>query len=77
MQKIKRVAIFLVFIILINFQIPVFADIEMEEEFDFTQIDEFLKAVNGEANEIPKINSRHAVVIDRATRTCIIWKKRK
>lgn len=37
----------------------------------------FYKMFGVEINKVPNINSRHAVIYDRATRKYIIWKKRK
>lgn len=77
MLKIRRTIIFLIIIIILSFPSIVRADEELDEEFDFTGMNEFLQSVTSEANKIPDINSRHAVVYDRATREHTIWQKRK
>lgn len=77
MQKLKKVIAFIMFFIISSFHVTVFADDDFDEEFDFTQFDEFLQTVNGEVNKIPNINSRHAVIYDRTTRQSSIWKKRE
>ncbi|MCI8397170.1 MAG: hypothetical protein HFJ52_06040 [Clostridia bacterium] len=68
MQKIKKIIILLTLIFTLTFPIVVKAEDEIEEEFDFTGIGELLQSVTSEANKIPNINSRHAVIYDRATR---------
>ncbi len=77
MQKIKKIIILLILIFILPFPTAVKAEDEIEEEFDFTGIGELLQSVTSEANKIPEINSRHAVIYDRATRQCTIWQKRK
>lgn len=75
MQKIKKFILILICIIIISIPITVIGANEFEEEFDFTQFDEFLKTVGGEVNELPNINSRHAVVYDRTSGTILYGKK--
>ena len=75
MRKIKKYFIFIIFVILISFNNVVYADDEFDEEFDFAQIDEFLQTVNSEANKLPNINSRHAIVYDRNSGVILYGKK--
>lgn len=75
MKKIKKFVIFIIFLSIISLQVHVFADDEFDEEFDFSGLNEFLQEVDSEVNSIPQINSRHAIVYDRATRRGVIWKK--
>lgn len=77
MQKIKKIIILLTLIFILPFPTAVKAEDEIEEEFDFTGIGELLQSVTSEANKIPEINSRHAIIYDRTTRKCTIWQKRK
>lgn len=63
------------FVIIIIMQSVVFADDELEEEFDFSGIDEFLQTVTSDANKLPNINSRHAVVYDRSSGIVLYGKK--
>lgn len=73
---IKMIYIFLiVFLITSNF--TVFADDNIEEEIEWSEIDEAIKNASSEANKAPIINSRHAVVIERTSRKSLVWKKRK
>lgn len=73
MQKlVKIVSIFLIlFFIASNFL--VFADDNIEEELEWSEIENEIRSASSEANEAPSINSRHAVVIDRTTRKSFIW----
>lgn len=77
MQKIKKIITFMIFIIIITLSSTVFADDEIEEEFDFSQMNEFLQTVTSDVNKLPNINSRYAVIYDRKTRNGIIWEKGK
>lgn len=67
----------IIFIITVNLSIFSYADDEIEEA-DITpeEIQEILE-VTAEANTVPSINSRYAVVFDRTSRKSIIWEKRK
>lgn len=57
--------------------ISVFADENCEEDLEYSEIDNMIKVTAADVKEIPNINSRCAVVYDRATRECFVWKKRK
>jgi len=75
----KFVKIIYIFLILsfLAFNFTVFADDNIEEELDWSEIESEIKSANSEANEVPSINSRHAIVIDRTSRKSFIWKKGK
>lgn len=75
MQKIKRIVVFIIFFSIVSLQIRVFADDDVDEEFDFSQLSEFLQGVNSEVNKMPQINSRHAIVYDRCSGTVLYGKK--
>lgn len=55
----------------------VFAIEDPDEELGKEEFDEFLKIVTAEAKKEPVINSRHAVIIERNSRTNTIWQKGK
>ena len=76
-QKIKRIVAFIIFISIISVNISVFADENYEEELEYSEIDNMIKVTAADVKEIPNINSRCAVVYDRATRKCALWKERK
>lgn len=74
MQKIK----ILMIIVIITFSSSiVYADDEIEESvFSLEELNEILEtAVSPE--EIPNINSRHAIVYERTSRKNSVWEKRK
>lgn len=73
----QRIIAFLTFISIVSVNISVFADENLEEDFETGEINILIEETAADIKEIPNINSRCAVVYDRATRKCIIWKKRK
>lgn len=76
MRKIKRIIIiFIIFFSIVSLKICVYANNEIEEEFDFTKLSEFLQDVDSEVDKIPKINARHAIVYDRNTGKVLYGKK--
>lgn len=75
MQKIRKAIFILICISIISIPMVVLGANEFEEEFDFGQFDEFLKTVGGDINELPNINSRHAVVYDRTSGSILYGKK--
>lgn len=77
MQKLKGIIFLIIFITIINIAIPVFADDEIEETgITIQEIEEILEATT-DIEEIPKINSRNAVIYERISRKSFIWKARK
>lgn len=57
--------------------ISVLADENYEEDLEYSEIDNMIKVTAADIKEIPNINSRCAVIYDRATRKCFIWEKGK
>lgn len=77
MKKVKILIYFLIFVILVNISIPVFADNE-QEEASLTQAEiKDLLETGTDLEKEPKINARNAVIYDRASRESDIWKKGK
>ena len=77
MQKLKIFWSIATFILLTNLILPVYAD-DISEEVDVTveELEEILEAT-AEITEVPSINSRKAVIYDRVTRKCTLWKRRE
>ncbi|MCI8621833.1 MAG: hypothetical protein HFJ50_09340 [Clostridia bacterium] len=64
----------LVFFLIISFCLPVLGETDnFDEEMEMQELGEYINTVGAEIEDIPKINSRHAVVIDRKTRKSVIW----
>jgi len=76
-QKIKKIVAFIMFVSIISMNISVFADENYEEDLEYSEIDDMIKVTAADVKEIPNINSRCAVVYDRATRKCLVWEKGK
>lgn len=75
MKRIKKIFALFIFVIFISCQMTVFAVSEIEEEFDFNELDNFLQTVTSDVNKVPDINSRHAVVYDRCSGLVLYGKK--
>ena len=75
MQKLKKIIILFILVIIISLQGSIFAAEDTEEEFDFTQFDQFMQTVTSEVNKLPSINSRHAIVYDRNSGVVLFGKK--
>lgn len=73
----KRLTICLILLMLIFGNIKVLAEDDIDEVLNLEEIDSILKSVVAEVNELPNINSRHAVVYDRKTRTEFYLAKKK
>lgn len=75
MHKYKFISVIAIFIIIINLVIPVYADDETEDiGITIEEIKEILET-SAATTEVPSINSRNAVIFDRTSRQCFIWKK--
>ena len=77
MRKVIKIVYIFIAVFLITSNFTVFADDNIEEELDWSEIESEIKSANSEAKNMPVINSRHAVVIDRTSRKSFIWKKGK
>lgn len=77
MQKIRKIIILLLALSMLTFNSRVLADDDLEEDLGTNEIDDIIKSVTAETSETPVINSRHAVIYDRASRKSFVWKKRK
>lgn len=73
MQRIRMICSIIVFILLFNLNVSVYAD-DISEEIDVSveELEEILEAT-AEVTKIPTINSRNAVVYDRKTRKGALW----
>ncbi len=75
MQKIKVFWVTVIFILLVNVLVPVYADDESEEvDVTVEELEEILETA-AEISEIPNINSRKAVVYDRVSRQSTLWER--
>lgn len=76
MQKGKTLKMLIVIIIVITNSIGiVYADDEISEDsMSKKEIEDIIETTTS-INDIPNINSRHAIIYDRASRYCIIWKR--
>lgn len=74
----KKIKLSIIWILLISFiMIPVYANTDTEEtSLTKEELDQILETASS-LEKAPNINSRHAVVYDRTSRSSIIWKKRK
>ncbi len=72
MIKLKKLLIFLTFITIIFANIPVFAEENPDEPLDENEMNQIIEEAAVEVQEVPRINSRHAVVYDRVTRKSFI-----
>ena len=77
MRKLMKIVYIFIAVFLITSNFTVFADDNIEEEIEWSEIDSAIKSASSEAKNMPVINSRHAVVIDRTSRKSFIRKKRK
>ena len=76
MQKIKIIMIIIIIIAVFSSNF-VYADDEAEDYiFSKEELDEILETMTT-PEEIPSINSRHAIVYERTSRKNFVWKKRK
>lgn len=74
LNKIVKISIISIFIIIVFFN-PCFADENVEElDFSWNEFQKIIK-ISSEAHEIPKINSRVAVIFDRASGDIIYGKE--
>jgi len=73
MRKIRKIIILLLVLSTLTFNVKVSADDNLEEDLGTNEIDNIIKSVAAETSETPIINSRHAVIYDRASRKNIIW----
>lgn len=68
MQKIRVISALIIFIVIINLIIPIYADDEIEESgITPEEMDKILEAAT-DASDIPTINARNAVIYDRIAR---------
>ena len=75
MLKYRFLSVIIICITIINLVIPVYADDEIEDiGITIEEIKEILET-SADTTEVPSINSRNAVIFDRTSRQCFIWKK--
>ncbi len=75
MHKYKFISVIIICITIINLVIPVYADDEIEDiGITIEEIREILET-SADTTEVPLINSRNAVIFDRTSRKCFIWKE--
>lgn len=75
MHKYKFLSVIIICITIINLVIPVHADDEIEDiGITAEEIKEILET-SATTTEVPLINARNAVIFDRTSRQCFIWKK--
>ena len=75
MHKYKFLSAIIICITIINLVIPVYADDETEDiGITIEEIREILET-SADTTEVPLINSRNAVIFDRTSRKCFIWKE--
>ncbi len=68
MQKIKILSSIAIFILLFGLINPVYADDELEEvDVTLEEIEQILETT-ADITEVPNINSREAIIYDRASR---------
>ncbi len=74
----KKLILIITWILLINFiAIPVYANTDTEEiELTQEELNQILETATS-LEKAPNINSRHAIVYDRVSRSDIIWEKGK
>lgn len=75
MHKFKFLSVIIIYIVIINLVIPVYADDNMEDiGITIEEIQEIIETM-ADVTEVPSINSRNAVIFDRISRQCFIWKE--
>ena len=75
MHKYKFISVIIICITIINLVIPVYADDEIEDiGITIEEIRDILET-SADTTEVPLINSRNAVIFDRTSRKCFIWKE--
>ena len=75
MRKIKMFLFIVAFVIIFSINYQVYADDETEETTITWEEIEEIKEAAADIDEIPKINSRNAVIYDRTSRSSYIWKR--
>lgn len=75
MRKIKMFLFIVAFVIIFSINYQVYADDETEETTITWEEIEEIKEAAADIDEIPKINSRNAVIFDRSSRSSYIWKR--
>lgn len=76
---IKKLSTYILLLItVISICRPVYAEnLNADEEMNTDELTEYMNTALTDIEEMPKINARHAVVIERETRKNTIWKKRR
>ena len=73
----KVISLLVLFILVVNVMIPIYADDEIEENnITEEELHMFIETATNVVN-IPTINSRNAIIFDRTSRRSFIWKSRK
>lgn len=67
----------IIYIVLLSFVIPIYADDEIEEIDISKQEIEEIRETAVDVTKIPTINSRYAIIYDRTSRKNFIWKTGK
>lgn len=76
-MKKKVLLVLFTLTIILNLSIPIYADDELEEiNISQEEIDKIVET-SVDVSDIPKINSRNAVVYDRTSRNNSIWETRE
>ena len=72
-MKKKIISILIIYILMINIVLSVYADDEnSEKDISEKEMEEIIETA-ADLSEIPEINSRNAVVYDRTSRQNLIW----
>lgn len=74
-MKLKKIfCVIVLFIVLINFSNPIFADNEDVEEVNVKEIQENISQVSANIESVPTINSRAAILYERNSKQIIYGK---